>query len=180
MANGGDREQPLTITLVVPDIACGVIIGKAGKSIRSMQEESGAKIQLNSKDTTVADVTERIITAQGRLPNVIRAACMIVAKMSEEPKAQFQGGHNSFGGMGMGGPGLGGPPPMFGRMGGSMGGPGLGAADMWASPIDMMPRFPSAQDMYPPAAPDRSVAFDRPAGPADPLYARARFLHAPG
>lgn len=71
------------VKLVVPSAVCGGIIGKAGATIRSYQEDSGAHIKLSSQ--MVPGVHERVITITGTLEQQLRAVALIITKMAEDP-----------------------------------------------------------------------------------------------
>lgn len=43
----------MTITVVIPAQACGLIIGKGGERINALREQCQAKIQLQSKDRAI-------------------------------------------------------------------------------------------------------------------------------
>ena len=52
--------------LSIPNECGGAVIGKAGATIRSIQEESGARVQIASKDSNESRITrERLITISG-------------------------------------------------------------------------------------------------------------------
>ena len=59
---------PYMVRVLVPSLACGMIIGRAGANIKSMSEQTGTKIQLAQKDEMASIATnERIVTVNGDL-----------------------------------------------------------------------------------------------------------------
>lgn len=116
---GVPQGASTVVKLVVPSAVCGGIIGKAGATIRSYQEDSGAHIKLSSQDQMVPGVHERVITITGTLEQQLRAVALIITKMAEDPNfpmhssinlsyPQTAGGHSQ----GSGGPRAGAGPPM--------------------------------------------------------------------
>ncbi len=59
----------MTITVVIPAQACGLIIGKGGERINALREQCQAKIQLQSKDRIIQGLDERTVTIVGNLLN---------------------------------------------------------------------------------------------------------------
>lgn len=70
------------IKLLIPKNTAGLIIGRAGGMIKQIKDESGAFVQISSKDT---DAPERILIIEGEPKKRARAFEMIVQKMSEDP-----------------------------------------------------------------------------------------------
>ncbi len=130
-ALGSEEEPTLLVTLAVPDITAGLLIGKGGEHIRHMVEVTGAKIHVLPKDRVMPGVNERLVTIQGTLQHIIKAGHLILDKMGSDPKSVFQNptsqykdvgppfGREMFSDVGPP-PGMRFPPPEFG------GGPGFG------------------------------------------------------
>jgi hypothetical protein len=89
-----------------------------------MVEDSGAKIQLSSKEKQIPGIDERVLTCVGTVQQIIKATEFVAQKVCEDPNVRFQnlttnykgapGGPPGMG-MGMGMPprgGYGAPPPM--------------------------------------------------------------------
>jgi polyribonucleotide nucleotidyltransferase len=54
--------------ILIPTECGGLIIGRGGITIRSIQEESGARVQVTSKDNPESKISrERILTLSGLL-----------------------------------------------------------------------------------------------------------------
>ncbi|XP_033642992.1 far upstream element-binding protein 1-like isoform X1 [Asterias rubens] len=109
---GGSESREFT----VPRLTVGIIIGKKGDMIRSIQEDTGARVQFNDDDGS--DVRVCIVT--GSLPAVERARTIIDSIVMEAEQRDMERG---MGGMRGRGRGRGGGPNNFGnRGGGFMGG----------------------------------------------------------
>lgn len=53
--------------VLIPNDAGGLIIGRAGATIKSIQEESGARVQINPKEELDSKISkERVLTISGR------------------------------------------------------------------------------------------------------------------
>jgi hypothetical protein len=64
------EANPNTISgkILIPTECGGLIIGRGGITIRSIQEESGARVQVTSKDNPESKISrERILTLSGLL-----------------------------------------------------------------------------------------------------------------
>ena len=55
MSGGGFMGGSMTTEVMVPANRCGLIIGKAGETIRMLQEQSGAKMQMIQDSKDVSD-----------------------------------------------------------------------------------------------------------------------------
>ncbi|EKX42089.1 hypothetical protein GUITHDRAFT_74219, partial [Guillardia theta CCMP2712] len=87
---GDDRDSNgIMLTLAVPEISCGLLIGRGGENIRVMVEESGCKIQLTNKDHLVPGITERLVLVVGQIDRVLKAVELILYKMWEDPKCRY-------------------------------------------------------------------------------------------
>lgn len=73
------------VKLVVPNAACGGVIGKGGATIRSYVEDSNANIKLSAQNQQLPGVNERIVTVTGSLEQVLRAVALIITKLTEDP-----------------------------------------------------------------------------------------------
>ena len=137
----GDVATNVQMRVVVPNQACGAVIGRNGATIKAIVDDSGAIVKASSTDATPPGITDRIITVSGELHQVMRAVCLIMQKCSEERSyhtfgnqvytyhgQQAQVPALGMGGLGMGmgmGMGIGGMP-----MGMPMGGMGSTAAQL--------------------------------------------------
>ena len=71
--------------IVVPNSTAGMIIGKAGTAIKSISEQTGARIQISQKDAdSVAG--ERVVCVSGAEDQVQAACAIIAAKVQEDPE----------------------------------------------------------------------------------------------
>lgn len=82
-----DEDPPSKgqIRLVVPNSVCGAVIGKAGGTIKSFMEDSGAAIKLSSQEASPPGITDRLVTVAGTLEQQLRAVALVLTKISEEP-----------------------------------------------------------------------------------------------
>jgi RNA-binding protein Nova len=80
-----DRERAKQMKIVVPNSTAGMIIGKAGSAIKSISEQTGARIQISQKDAdSVAG--ERVVCVSGTEEQVQAACAIITAKVQEDPE----------------------------------------------------------------------------------------------
>lgn len=83
------EEEPATagsatVKVVLPNAACGAVLGKEGATIRSFTEDSGAAIKLSGKDATPPGVTDRVVSISGTLEQALRATALVVTRATEE------------------------------------------------------------------------------------------------
>lgn len=79
--SNADGEQTLTIKLLVPDNKMGTLIGKGGSVIKSIQDDSSAR--LNASEEPLPMSTERTISIQGT-PLAVQQAIQRIAKILME------------------------------------------------------------------------------------------------
>ena len=80
-----DRERSKQMKFIVPNSTAGMIIGKGGVTIKSINEQTGARLQITQKDAeNVAG--ERIIAVSGNLDQVLAACTLLVSKIQEDPE----------------------------------------------------------------------------------------------
>jgi len=87
--NGGVPVDIVVLSVLVPEKASGLIIGRGGESIREMVEQSGAKIQLTSKEKQISGLDERVLTCTGTIPQIKKAVALVVYKICEDPSAAY-------------------------------------------------------------------------------------------
>ncbi|XP_022093926.1 far upstream element-binding protein 1-like isoform X2 [Acanthaster planci] len=110
---GGDNRE-----FTVPRQTVGIIIGKKGEMIRSIQEDTGARVQFKEDD----GCEERVCIITGPTPAVDRAQEIVDEIVQEAKQRDMERGM----GMRGRGRGRGGGPNNFGNRGGFMGGrPGM-------------------------------------------------------
>lgn len=76
----------LKIKLLIPNTTAGLLIGKAGAYIKLIKDESGAFVQISSKQT---DLPERIVIIEGEPDKRNKALQMVIRKIADDPQ------HNS-------------------------------------------------------------------------------------
>ncbi|XP_014277542.1 RNA-binding protein Pasilla [Halyomorpha halys] len=81
---GGEREKQVKI--LVPNSTAGMIIGKGGKYIKQLKDESGAYVQISQKAKDQS-LQERCITVMGDVNNNKKACAMILTKVQEDPQS---------------------------------------------------------------------------------------------
>ncbi|XP_011024320.1 PREDICTED: RNA-binding protein Nova-2 isoform X2 [Populus euphratica] len=85
-AEDGDEAEPrMRMRLVVPNSACGSIIGKGGSIIKSFIEESHAGIKISPLDTKFFGLTDRLVTVTGTLEEQMHAIDLILSKLTDDP-----------------------------------------------------------------------------------------------
>ncbi|KAM5550853.1 protein BTR1 [Rosa sericea] len=79
-----DVEPRTKLRLIVPNSSCGGIIGKQGSTIKSFIEDSQAGIKISPQDNNYFGVNDRLVTLTGTLEEQMRAADLILSKLSED------------------------------------------------------------------------------------------------
>ncbi|XP_073101649.1 protein BTR1 isoform X3 [Elaeis guineensis] len=79
-----DAEGKSKVRLIVPHSSCGGIIGKAGSTIKSFVEDSGAGIKISPQDNNHVGLNDRLTTITGSLEEQIRALFLILSRLSED------------------------------------------------------------------------------------------------
>lgn len=80
-----EEHEDVTVTgkISIPASAGGLVLGRGGASIKAIGEESGAQIQLTSKEEAIF-TQERIMTIQGT-PNVCaKCVSLVLGRLSED------------------------------------------------------------------------------------------------
>uniref|UniRef100_UPI00358E8E2A RNA-binding protein Nova-2-like n=1 Tax=Myxine glutinosa TaxID=7769 RepID=UPI00358E8E2A len=72
--------------IIVPNSTAGLIIGKAGTTVKSIMEASGAWVQLSQKPEGV-NLTERVVTVSGEREQLQQAVQLILEKIREDPQS---------------------------------------------------------------------------------------------
>jgi len=120
-----DSERGQKIKIVVPNSTAGLLIGRGGSAIKSLQEDTKAKIVISGRDEATVP-GERIITISGNTEQRIEAARQVVNKIAADAENManknltYSGGVSSRNGGGGGGHSGG------GHTGGGHGGGGHG------------------------------------------------------
>jgi len=131
----GGEQGTLTVTVVIPAQACGLIIGKGGERINLLRENCHAKIQMQSKDKAIPGINERTVSVQGNCQQCVMGVQSIAQILFEDGTVQYEnqstnygmaasaammgGGVQGMGGGAMGG--FGGQGMYGGMMGGGLG-----------------------------------------------------------
>ncbi|PNT22400.1 hypothetical protein POPTR_008G030700v4 [Populus trichocarpa] len=82
--DGDDAEPRMRVRLVVPNNACGSIIGKGGSIIKSFIEESHAGIKISPLDTDFLGLTDRLVAITGTLEEQMHAIDLILSKLTDD------------------------------------------------------------------------------------------------
>ena len=81
---GVDRSGQPQVALVVPNSACGCVIGKGGSKIRSFVEDSGADIKLSNQDRMLPGCNDRTLTITGSIDGVLRGVALVATTLCED------------------------------------------------------------------------------------------------
>lgn len=94
-----DMGATFTSKMLVPNSAVGAIIGKGGSTINEMSAQSGAQMQVSSKDVqAMMGLSERVVSVTGDLHQMHIAVTLVVAKMQEmAATAVYQNMSTSYG-----------------------------------------------------------------------------------
>jgi RNA-binding protein Nova len=108
-----NADISLSGKITIAAAAGGLILGKNGSTLRSISEESGARVQMTTKDEAIF-TQERVLTITGTTASCSKCVSMIIAKLSEDMElAQYMNRGVTYsnqilpmmgGGMGMGMP----------------------------------------------------------------------------
>jgi RNA-binding protein Nova len=79
-------ERLNQIKLLVPNTTAGLLIGKAGSFIKQIKDESGAFVQISSKQV---DLPERIVSIEGDTEKRNKALQLVIKRIAVDPQ------HNS-------------------------------------------------------------------------------------
>ncbi|KAF4657046.1 hypothetical protein FOL47_008633 [Perkinsus chesapeaki] len=74
--------RPVTMRLIVPNSAIGVLMGQHGSDIKRLAVGCGVHIQISSR---INGLVERIVSVTGRSGNVLVAACEIMDAIQDNP-----------------------------------------------------------------------------------------------
>lgn len=75
-------QSPLTLRAIVSSKEAGVIIGKAGKNVADLRDETGVKAGVSK---VVPGVHDRVLTVTGALEGVARAYAMVASTLLDSP-----------------------------------------------------------------------------------------------
>ncbi|KAF3904349.1 hypothetical protein AA313_de0206525 [Arthrobotrys entomopaga] len=75
-------QSPLTLRAIVSSKEAGVIIGKAGKNVADLRDETGVKAGVSK---VVPGVHDRVLTVTGNLEGVAKAYAMVAQTLVDSP-----------------------------------------------------------------------------------------------
>ncbi|KAK3838506.1 MAG: KH domain RNA-binding protein [Linnemannia elongata] len=81
-AEGLDADSPLTLRALVSTKEAGVIIGKAGKNVADLRDQTGVKAGVSK---VVQGVHDRVLTVSGSVEGVAKAFSLIAQTLLENP-----------------------------------------------------------------------------------------------
>lgn len=91
-------SSQLTIRSIVSSKEAGIIIGKAGKNVADLRDETGVKAGVSK---VVPGVHDRVLTVTGALEGVARAYSMVAQTLLDSPPTNITvtpvGTHRKFG-----------------------------------------------------------------------------------
>ncbi|KAI7817845.1 hypothetical protein BC939DRAFT_485103 [Gamsiella multidivaricata] len=79
---GLDAEAPLTLRALVSTKEAGVIIGKAGKNVADLRDQTGVKAGVSK---VVQGIHDRVLTVTGTIEGVAKAFSLIAQTLLENP-----------------------------------------------------------------------------------------------
>ncbi|CAZ84241.1 unnamed protein product [Tuber melanosporum] len=82
-------QSPLTLRAIVSSKEAGVIIGKAGKNVADLREETGVKAGVSK---VVTGIPDRVLTVTGPLDGVAKAYAMVSQTLLDSPPSTIGGG----------------------------------------------------------------------------------------
>eukprot|EP00607_Mallomonas_marina_P007992 CAMPEP_0182416566 /NCGR_PEP_ID=MMETSP1167-20130531/913_1 /TAXON_ID=2988 /ORGANISM="Mallomonas Sp, Strain CCMP3275" /LENGTH=325 /DNA_ID=CAMNT_0024589465 /DNA_START=35 /DNA_END=1012 /DNA_ORIENTATION=- len=77
------NDGSITIKILVPAPACGLLIGKGGAHIKSLSEESGARVRLSPKSESVY-TAERVMIITGVGEDCSKCISLVIGKLLED------------------------------------------------------------------------------------------------
>lgn len=90
-------EVTLTVTVVIPAQACGLIIGKGGERINHIRESTQAKIQMQSKDKAIPGINERTVSIQGNLLQCQMGVNAVATILFEDGTVHYENQSTNYG-----------------------------------------------------------------------------------
>eukprot|EP00210_Caulerpa_lentillifera_P005631 g5384.t1 len=82
------EEVKIALKFLLSNVAAGIVIGKAGGNITSLQEISGARIQLSRNNVFYPGTVERVLLLTGTIRSVLLSLYFILVKLKERSKWQ--------------------------------------------------------------------------------------------
>jgi len=79
------QEYMKHFRMLISNIAAGMVIGKLGQTIKSIQQECGVKIQISSKDES--SLPERSLSILGDSDAIVSAVRLILEQTKDDPDA---------------------------------------------------------------------------------------------
>ncbi|PAA69796.1 hypothetical protein BOX15_Mlig004678g1 [Macrostomum lignano] len=126
LGGGGGGQDSIVIQVPAPKV--GLLIGKAGETIKSLQDKAGVRMLL-VQDSTTSALPEKPLKIIGSPDRLNHARELVMELLNSKDAREFPPGQR--GGMGGGGPGImGGFDSRGVRGGGGMGGGGMGGGGM--------------------------------------------------
>ena len=84
-----NAERAKQVKTIVPNTTAGLIIGKKGATIKTIMEQSKAKVQLTQKPDSpnMQQLLERVITVCGEREQLYAASQMILTRIRDDPQS---------------------------------------------------------------------------------------------
>mmetsp|Transcript_14431 Transcript_14431/g.13034 ORF Transcript_14431/g.13034 Transcript_14431/m.13034 type:complete len:315 (+) Transcript_14431:154-1098(+) len=80
------NDLELECKLTIPSAGAGIVLGKAGASLRSIMDQSGARVQMSNKDEGIF-TQERVVTIHGTAAQGKLCTELILLKLEEDAEA---------------------------------------------------------------------------------------------
>lgn len=78
-------DEPVHLKVLIPSIAAGAVIGKAGEAIGKIQKDTNTKVKISKQDEFYPGTTERICLIMGSLDDVMCVHNYIMDRIMEKP-----------------------------------------------------------------------------------------------
>lgn len=84
-----NAERAKQVKIIVPNTTAGLIIGKKGATIKTIMEQSKAKVQMTQKPESpnMQQLLERVITICGDRDQLYTASSMILTRIRDDPQS---------------------------------------------------------------------------------------------
>ena len=77
----------MALKILIGNKSAGSVIGKAGATINSIKDTSGAKVKVSSNSETFPGTADRIVLISGKVETVLSAAKMVISEMYRDPNS---------------------------------------------------------------------------------------------
>lgn len=82
----GTSPARLMVKILVPQLLCGIIIGRGGATVRAMAAETDTVIRVTAPEGPAVALNHRVVTVNGTVDGVLRAVALMTLKQTEDSK----------------------------------------------------------------------------------------------